>query len=130
MDPALRIPGPRTKQSGFEAAVNFLANPLKPTAAVCWNDLVAIGLMSGIARAGLVPGKDISVTGYDDLEEAAIATPALTTVWNGQSEVGRLAARALLDKLNGSSEADGLHLIKPEMRIRQSTMPLNPGAGR
>ncbi len=45
-------------------------------------------------RAGLVPGKDISVTGYDDLEEAAIATPALTTVWNGQAEVGRLAARA------------------------------------
>ncbi|MEQ8741448.1 MAG: LacI family DNA-binding transcriptional regulator [Hoeflea sp.] len=130
VDPALRIPGPRTKHSGFEAAVNFLANPLKPTAAVCWNDLVAIGLMNGIARAGLAPGKDISVTGYDDLEEAAIATPALTTVWNGQSDVGRFAARALLDKLNGSSEADGLHLIKPEMRIRQSTSPLNPGAGR
>ena len=57
--------------------------------------------MNGIARAGLVPGVDISVTGYDDLEEAAIATPALTTVWNGQREVGRRAARALLDKLNG-----------------------------
>ena len=57
--------------------------------------------MNGIARAGLVPGVDISVTGYDDLEEAAIATPALTTVWNGQREVGRRAARALLDRLNG-----------------------------
>ena len=71
----------------------------KPTAACCWNDLVAIGLMNGIARAGLVPGVDVSVTGYDDLEEAAIATPALTTVWNGQREVGRRAARALLDRL-------------------------------
>jgi len=80
--------------------------------------------MNGIARAGLVPGHDVSVTGYDDLEEAAIATPALTTVWNGQADVGRSAARALLDKLNGSSEANGLHLIKPEMRIRQSTAPL------
>lgn len=124
VDPKLRIPGPRTKRAGFEAAVNFLSLPQKPTAAVCWNDLVAIGLMSGIARAGLVPGKDISVTGYDDLEEASIATPALTTVWNGQSEVGRMAARALLDKLNGSTDADGLRLIRPEMRIRQSTSPL------
>ena len=60
------------------------------------------------------------------LEEAAIATPALTTVWNGQSEVGRMAARALLDRLAGSHEPDGLHLIKPEMRIRQSTGPMKP----
>jgi DNA-binding LacI/PurR family transcriptional regulator len=126
VDPSLRIPGPRTKQGGFEAAVHFLSLPQKPTAAVCWNDLVAIGLMNGIARAGLVPGRDVSVTGYDDLEEAAIATPALTTVWNGQSEVGRNAARALLDKLSGSHEPDGIHLIKPEMRIRQSTGPLKP----
>ncbi|HET7412738.1 MAG TPA: LacI family DNA-binding transcriptional regulator [Pararhizobium sp.] len=124
VDPNLRIPGPRTKQGGFEAAVTFLSMPQKPTAAVCWNDLVAIGLMNGIARAGLVSGHDISVTGYDDLEEASIATPALTTVWNGQADVGRSAARALLDKLNGSSEPNGLHLIKPEMRIRQSTGPL------
>lgn len=124
VDPKLRIAGPRTKQAGFEAAVHFLSLPQKPTAAVCWNDLVAIGFMSGLARAGLVPGKDISVTGYDDLEEASIATPSLTTVWNGQAEVGRLAARALLDKLSGSHEPDGLHLIKPEMRLRQSTAPL------
>ncbi len=94
VDPDLRIPGPRSKQGGFEAAVHFLSLPQKPTAAVCWNDLVAIGLMNGIARAGLVPGGDVSVTGYDDLEEASIATPALTTVWNGQSEVGRLRPRA------------------------------------
>ena len=124
VDPNLRIPGPRSKQGGYEAAVHFLSLPQKPTAAVCWNDLVAIGLMNGIARAGLVPGRDISVTGYDDLEEAAIATPALTTVWNGQAEVGRLAARALLDRLAGSHEPDGMHLIKPEMRIRQSTSPV------
>jgi len=126
VDPALRIQGPRGKQAGFEAAMEFLSLPQKPTAAVCWNDLVAIGFMNGIARAGLVAGRDISVTGYDDLEEASIATPALTTVWNGQEEVGRLAARALLDKLGGSHEPDGLHLIKPEMRIRQSTGPVTP----
>ena len=125
VDPNLRIPGPRTKQAGFEAAVTFLSLPQKPTAAVCWNDLVAIGLMNGIRRAGLVPGIDISVTGYDDLEEAAIATPALTTVWNGQPEVGRRAARALLDRIDGVSDHSGtLELIRPELHIRQSTSPV------
>ena len=88
VDPDLRIPGPRSMQGGFEAAVHLLSLPQKPTAVVCWNDLVAIGMMNGIARAGLVPGRDMSVTGYDDLEEASISTPALTTVWNGQSDVG------------------------------------------
>ena len=119
--PAWRIPGPRTKQAGFEAASQFLALKDKPTAACCWNDLVAIGLMNGIARAGLVPGIDISVTGYDDLEEAAIATPALTTVWNGQREVGRRAASALLDKLAGEPVHISQDLIKPELHVRQST---------
>jgi len=116
-----RFPGPRTKQAGFEIAGAFLAAKDKPTAAVCWSDLVAIGLMNGIARAGLVPGRDISVTGYDDLEEAAIATPALTTVWNGQREVGRRAARVLLDRLNGAEVAPTHELIKPELHVRQSS---------
>ena len=77
--------------------------------------------MNGIARAGLVPGHDISVTGYDDLEEAEIATPSLTTVWNGQREVGRKAARALLDRLSGTPSQMRQELIVPELRIRQST---------
>lgn len=121
-----RIQGPRTKAAGFEAASQFLALRERPTAAVCWNDLVAIGLMSGIARAGLRPGIDISVTGYDDLEEASIATPALTTVWNGQRDVGRDAARALLDRIEGKKSLKGtLHLVRPELHIRQSTSKPN-----
>lgn len=119
--PGWRLPGPRTKQAGFETTGSFLALKDKPTAAVCWNDLVAIGLMNGLARAGFAPGDDISVTGYDDLEEAMIATPALTTVWNGQREVGRLAARALLDRLAGAEVETKQKLIRPELHVRQST---------
>ncbi|HEV7415863.1 MAG TPA: LacI family DNA-binding transcriptional regulator [Tianweitania sediminis] len=128
VDPNWRVAGPRTKQGGFEAAPRFLAIADRPTAAVCWNDLVAIGLMNGIARAGLTPGVEISVTGYDDLEEAAIATPALTSVWNGQREVGRRAARALLDRLNGVAFHAPQDLITPELHVRQSTgNPLERG---
>ena len=121
VEPHWRIPGPRTKATGFEVAPQFLALPDKPTAAVCWNDLVAIGLMSGIARAGLVAGEDISVTGYDDLEEAAIAMPPLTTVWNGQREVGRRAARIMVERITGVDVDTHQDLIHPELHVRQST---------
>ncbi len=121
VNPAWRIVGPRTKGAGFQATGRFLALPEKPTAAVCWNDLSAIGLMNGLFRAGLVAGRDVSVTGYDDLEEAAIATPALTTVWNGQREVGRRAASALLDRLKGTAVSARQELIHPELRVRAST---------
>ncbi|MFP1632058.1 LacI family DNA-binding transcriptional regulator [Zhengella sp. ZM62] len=119
--PEWRIAGPRTKLAGFDATETFLSISPRPTAAVCWNDLVAIGLMNGLARAGLNVGTDVSVTGYDDLQEAAIATPALTTVWNGQREVGRRAAKALLDRLAGHDVHGGQELIRPELRVRQST---------
>ncbi len=124
-----RIAGPRTKQGGFEATSAFLDLPDRPTAAVCWNDLVAIGLMNGLARAGLTAGVDVSVTGYDDLEEAAIATPALTTVWNGQREVGLRAARVMLDRLNGAEIEVSQELIRPELHVRGSTTaPREPQA--
>ena len=77
--------------------------------------------MNGLFRAGLTVGRDVSVVGYDDLEEAAIATPALTTVWNGQREVGRRAAAALLDRLRGEAVSANQELIHPELHVRSST---------
>ena len=68
----------------------------------------------------LFRSQDFAVTGYDDLEEAEIATPALTTVWNGQREVGRRAARAMIERLSGSPAALRHDLITPELRVRQS----------
>ncbi|RLQ88502.1 LacI family DNA-binding transcriptional regulator [Notoacmeibacter ruber] len=121
-----RISGPRTKLAGFEAAEAFLNLPDRPTAAVCWNDLVAIGLMNGLIRSGYSIGEDFSVTGYDDLQEAAIATPALTTVWNGQREVGRMAAKTLVARINEHPTVTGLQLISPELHVRKSTAAPKP----
>lgn len=127
--PDWRIVGPRTKRAGFDATAEFFALPDRPTAAVCWNDLVAIGLMSGLARAGLTPGHEISVTGYDDLAEAEIAMPALTTVWNGQSVVGERAAKVLVNRLRGVEPTKPFELIRPVLRERDST-GAPPSGGR
>lgn len=116
-----RIKGPRDRHSGFDSVSAFLAIENRPTAIVCFSDLVALGVMYGLSRAGLRPGVDIAVIGYDDIDEAAIATPALTTVANGQSEVGRRAAGALLDRLQGQPASEETILITPELKIRQSS---------
>lgn len=119
--PDWRIEGPRTKRAGYDATDQFLALPDSPTAAVCWNDLVAIGLMNGLAHTGRTPGLEISVTGYDDLSEAEIAMPPLTTVWNGQAVVGERAAKALVSRLRGVEAPRPAEMIRPVLREREST---------
>lgn len=116
-----RIRGPRDRHSGFDATAAFMALDPRPTAVACFSDLVALGFMYGLARVGLRPGVDIAVTGYDDIDEAAIAMPSLTTVANGQSEVGRRAADALLSRLNGAPAVERVELITPELKIRESS---------
>jgi DNA-binding LacI/PurR family transcriptional regulator len=118
--PDWRLAGPRTRHSGFDAARDFLALPDRPTAAACFSDLVALGFMYGLSRAGLRPGIDVAVTGYDDIDEAVIAMPPLTTVANGQSEVGRRAADSLLKRLAGAPAEGTVELITPKLKIRQS----------
>lgn len=67
-----------------------------PTAAVCYNDTVALGLMLGLARRGIHPGQDFALTGFDDIPEAALATPPLTTLAVQPRARGRQAAELLL----------------------------------
>lgn len=65
-DPALVIESPPTKEGGFNALSALFARGERPTAVCGYNDVVAIGAMLAASRAGLVPGRDIAVTGFDD----------------------------------------------------------------
>ena len=113
-----------TRKAGYICVRQMFAKGVKPTAIVCFNDLVAIGVMSGLRDLGLEPGKDVSVTGYDDISEAEIAAPALTSVWNGQQEVGQRAARTMIAILAGEEPPREQTLIEPKLRIRHSTCEL------
>ena len=57
-----------------------LAVPDPPTAALCFNDVVAIGVLYGLAERGLAAGRDFAVVGFDDIVDARLIQPALTTV--------------------------------------------------
>ncbi|MDG2524290.1 LacI family DNA-binding transcriptional regulator [Stenotrophomonas sp. HITSZ_GD] len=95
----------------------------RPTAAVCYNDNVAMGLMLGLFARGVQPGRDFSVTGFDDIPEAALSTPALTTLAVDPRARGRQAAQLLLQRI-GAPDASVARTIAPvELRVRQSSAP-------
>jgi LacI family transcriptional regulator len=123
-DPKLQTGTERTRKAGYESVRQLFAdNHEIATAIVCFNDLLAIGAMSGLRSLGIEPGRDVAVTGYDDIAEAEISAPTLTSVWNGQQEAGRLAARAMVRILAGETADNEDRLIVPELRIRQSSNP-------
>jgi LacI family transcriptional regulator len=100
----------------------FGADPA-PTAAVCYNDAVALGLMHGLAQRGLVPGRDVAITGFDDIAEAALATPSLTTLAAAPRARGRQAAQMLLERLR-DADADARRIVAPvQLVIRASSCP-------
>jgi DNA-binding LacI/PurR family transcriptional regulator len=120
---ALVEPGDLTEEGGFRAAVRLLGRPGRPTAVVAVNDITAVGVLSAAAELGLRVPHDLSVTGYDDTSISRLRHLWLTTVDNAGHEVGRHAARCLLDRLEGAGGAGRLHLAAPTLEIRGTTAP-------
>ena len=115
------VPGGSTRAFGRDAALNLLRGSNKPTAMIGYNDLVALGLMDGILAAGLEPGKDIAVVGYDDIPEAADQPVPLTTIATPADNVGEVIAKALLNMdLDGRSENTINITFPPRLVIRES----------
>jgi LacI family transcriptional regulator len=91
-----------------------------PTALVCFNDSVAFGAMLGLARAGRVPGRDVAVTGFDDIRAAAHWVPPLTTVRAHPAEIGAAAASLLLERIAHPDAPTRRVILPPELVIRSS----------
>ena len=99
----------------------LFADGLRPSAAVCYNDTVALGLMLGLTSRGIRPGGDFAVTGFDDISEAAVAVPPLTTLTADPRERGRQAAALLLQRLD-NPDAPPMRTVAPvQLRIRESS---------
>ena len=99
--PGRVVEKPYTFTAGREGLREILRAAPRPTAVICGNDVLAIGALAECQAAGLIVPRDISVTGFDDLEIAAVVTPALTTVHFPTAELGTYAAQHLLARLAG-----------------------------
>ncbi|MFI9611602.1 LacI family DNA-binding transcriptional regulator [Streptomyces sp. NPDC052023] len=114
-------PCDQTEEGGHRAAVRLLARPDRPTAVLAVNDIAAVGALSAAEDLGLsVPG-DLSVTGYDNTSISRLRHLWLTTVDHAGHEVGRRAARCLLDRLEAPGGEGRLQLAVPTLEIRGTT---------
>ncbi len=106
----------------------FLAKGQRATAAICYNDNIALALYAALHGLGLRAPDDLSVTGFDDLF-ARLAYPGLTSVSHMFAEVGNASVDVLLAALNGGS-VPGQVLLEPKLIVRASTRAIGTSDAR
>ena len=123
--PALLVESLTTSQAAGAAAMQqLLALEEPPTAVFTHNDILAMGALHAIHRAGRNVPKDISVVGYDDISSAAYFSPPLTTIRSSRAEIGALAGRIILQLVQSKGEVPPQTITFPvELVDRSSTAP-------
>ncbi|MDV9187613.1 LacI family DNA-binding transcriptional regulator [Streptomyces sp. SR27] len=104
------VRSPLNVADAWEAASLALAAPgPRPTAVICDDDILAVGVVKAARRLGLRVPEDLSVTGFDDMALATVVEPELTTVRLPAEEFGRRGMEALLAVLAGEpAQSDAL----------------------
>jgi LacI family transcriptional regulator len=121
--PELVCEGDFTIASGYHGAQHLLALPQPPTAIFASDDDMAIGVLRAARERGLTVPRDLSLVGFDDVEPALIASPALTTVRQPLQEMGRVGA-ALLYRLLDGQPLDATRVeLSTRLVVRASTAP-------
>jgi LacI family transcriptional regulator len=110
-----------TPQLGYPITRELLARRRPFTALFAYNDISAIGATWAFREAGLRVPEDVSVVGFDDIPAAAFNTPSITTVRQPLERMGQIAAKTLIDRIEGSTEYIPEIAIEPEFVVRGST---------
>lgn len=95
------IETPYAIENGARAFARLMQQTPRPTAVLCGNDVLAVGALRQAQAMGIKVPADVSITGFDDIELAQVAQPALTTVHVPHREMGRVAAQTLARMLQG-----------------------------
>jgi LacI family transcriptional regulator len=119
-DPALicRVEGYPTVD--LEPLTAYLAHPSRPTAIFAANDQIAAALYRAAAAVGLAIPHDLAIVGFDDLDISPHLDPALTTMAQPFHEIGRTAARILLERIQQRSSDLRQITLAPMLRVRRS----------
>jgi DNA-binding LacI/PurR family transcriptional regulator len=122
LDPELVVPTPRFhRRLGAEAMERLLALPEPPDAVFCYNDLLAIGAMHALTRAGLRIPEDVAVVGVDGIQEGRYSSPALTTVAPDKAAIARSAVGTLIAVIDGTAPPPTETKAPYRLVVREST---------
>jgi DNA-binding LacI/PurR family transcriptional regulator len=108
-------------QLAHEATRELLSRGERFTALFAYNDISAIGAIRAIGELGLRVPQDVSVIGFDDIRDAAYHVPSLTTVRQPLRKMGEIAARTLVERIEGKKDYPNEIAVEPELMVREST---------
>ncbi|MCL6705944.1 LacI family DNA-binding transcriptional regulator [Pseudomonas sp. R2.Fl] len=120
MEP-LVVSGRSSRAFGREAADMLSRDHPDVDAAVCFNDLVALGMLSGFAQMGRAIGDEFRIVGFDDIEECSQVFPTLTTVHCGIAGFGKQIATTVLGWLEEQSPPPPESLTAVELVVRETS---------
>ncbi|CAN5247535.1 N/A [soil metagenome] len=114
------VPCGSSSEDGFDAVPAALER--RPSAVMCFNDLVALGALARLREDSIEVPTELSITGFDDIPVANFVSPGLTSVRLPKGALGRSAWRMLAALLRGESIVEP-ETIGPELVVRRSTGP-------
>jgi LacI family transcriptional regulator len=101
LDPTFLMEADWSLKGGNQAVQPLIRAGKLPSVIFALNDLMAIGAILAFQDAGLSVPEDIAVMGFDDIQEATMIRPKLTTVAQHPSDIGQKVAEALFDRIEG-----------------------------
>ncbi|MBN1413355.1 MAG: LacI family DNA-binding transcriptional regulator [Spirochaetales bacterium] len=114
------LDGSYTEESGKQAFGELLKIEERPTAIICANDAMAIGLCKEIRTLGFRVPEDFSVIGFDGIIQSAYTEPSLTTLRQPLVEMGRTAVEILFEKMKDASAKKESVILEAELLKRES----------
>jgi LacI family transcriptional regulator len=111
---------PATREQGVKVIREALAMRDPPTAAICYNDVIAFGVILGLLEAGRQPGKDVNLVGFDNIAEAALSRPALTTIAVEPRQIGQEVAELILRRIADPTGRPEQVILPPRLIIRDT----------
>ncbi len=120
--PARVLHGRATRRFGRDIAAKLLDETPPIEAAICFNDLVALGMQAGLAERGRKSGQDFFLVGFDDIEEARLAYPSLTTVRCDVARFGEMSAGILLGQMAEGIVPTSEQKLAVELVVRESSV--------
>jgi LacI family transcriptional regulator len=119
-DPALICRAKPDREGGYHGLQQILAEHPTLTAAVCYNDIVALGALAALGERGLAVGKDFAILGFDGIRDTAHSNPPLSTVDVRPGLLGEAAAELMLKRLRHPKGATMRYVAEPTLLLRQS----------
>ena len=125
INPEWIIEGDFECETAAKATERFIAMEDRPTAIFCFNDIMAMSMISTFVQHGIRVPEDVSIIGYDNIELAPYFSPPLTTIHQPKRRLGKTAVEILMERVKDKKHDNRVFEMSPELVIRKSVHKLN-----